>query len=104
VTVVEYFKCGEKGHKYRECPLWKQMKKTAYVAMPQKVQQERRPARPIREKAQEGEKRLRRVEDEIAHVAKPQEAQQGWKRSSIEELRKRAEEHCRKGVPEEAQS
>jgi len=24
---VEYFKCREKGHKYRECPLWKREKK-----------------------------------------------------------------------------
>ena len=35
-------------------------------------------------------------------MAKPQEAQQGWRRSSVEELRKRAEEHCERGVPEEA--
>jgi len=75
---VECFKCGEKGHKCRECPLWKQMKKTAYVVMPQKAQQERRLAYPIREKVQEGEKRLRRVEeDEVAYMAKPREAQQG---------------------------
>jgi len=31
------------------------------------------------------------------------EAQQEWKRSSMEELRKRAEEHCGEGIPEEAQ-
>jgi len=29
--------------------------------------------------------------------------QQGWRRSSVEELRKRAEEHCGKGIPEETQ-
>ena len=29
-------------------------------------------------------------------------AQQEWRRSSVAELRKRAEEHCSKGVPEEA--
>ena len=23
VAVVECFKCGKEGHKYRECPLWK---------------------------------------------------------------------------------
>ena len=62
--MVEYFKCGEKGHKYRECPLWKQMKKTAYVAMPQKVQQKRRPARPVRGEVQE--RKLRKVEQEEA--------------------------------------
>jgi len=42
---VEYFKCGKKGHKCRECPLWKEEKKLqvvegiAHVAMPQKAQQ-----------------------------------------------------------------
>jgi len=101
---VECFKCREEGHKCRECLLWKQMKKAAHVAVPQKVQQKRRLARPIREKVQEGEKRLRRVEEDgAACVAKPREVQQGWKRSSVEELRKRAEEHCEKGIPEEAQ-
>jgi len=25
--VVECFKCGEKGHKCRECPLWEKSKK-----------------------------------------------------------------------------
>ena len=46
---------------------------------------------------------MRRVEkEEAACVAKPREVQQGW-RSSVEELRKRAEEHCEKGMPEEAQ-
>ena len=40
--------------------------------MPQKAQQERRPARPIREKVQEGEKRLRRVEEDgVACMTKP---------------------------------
>jgi len=40
---VECFKCGEKGHKCRECPLWKGGKKlrvveeTVCVAMSQKV-------------------------------------------------------------------
>jgi len=65
-------------------------------------QEERKPACSIREKVQEGEKRLRRIEEEkAAHPAKG-EAQQEWRRSSIEELRKKAEEHCRKGVPREA--
>ena len=42
---VECFKCGEKGHKCRECPIWKgekklrMVEKAACVAMPQKVQQ-----------------------------------------------------------------
>jgi len=39
-------------------------------------QEERRPAHPIREKAQKGEKRLRRVEEkEAACMARPREAQ-----------------------------
>ena len=41
---VECFKCGEKGHKCREYPLWKGKKlrvveEVVHVAMPQKVQQ-----------------------------------------------------------------
>ena len=37
-------------------------------------------------------------------MAKPREVQQEeWRRSSVEELRKRAEEHCGKGVLEKAQ-
>ena len=45
VVEVKCFKCGEKGHKYRECPLWKEKKKlqvaeeAVHVAMPQKAQQ-----------------------------------------------------------------
>ena len=45
IIEVEYFKCGEKGHKCRECPLWEGGKKlqvveeAACVAMPQKAQQ-----------------------------------------------------------------
>ena len=30
-------------------------------------------------------------------------AQEGWRKSSMEKLRKKAEEHCGKGVLEEAQ-
>jgi len=41
------------------------------VARPQKAQQEKRPARPVRGKAQEGERRLRRVEgSEMAYSTK----------------------------------
>jgi len=42
---VECFRCREKGHKYRECPLWKGEKKLqvvekmACMAMLQKAQQ-----------------------------------------------------------------
>ena len=104
IVVVECFKCGEKGHKCRECPLWEKKERVARVAKSQKVHQQKRPVCSIKGKAQEEERRLRRVEEkEVACVAKPREAQQGWKRSSVEELRKRAKEHYGRGVPEEAQ-
>jgi len=77
-VVVRCFKCGEEGHKYRECPLWK--KKVKKMACPdggKAHQEERRPARPIREKAQEGEKRLRRMEEEKAARPAKGEVQQG---------------------------
>jgi len=106
-VVVKCFKCGEERHKCRKCPVWirrKNEERAACVARPQKVQQEKRPAHPVKGKAQEGERRLRRVEGRgAARVAKPREAQQEeWRKSSEEVLRKRAEEHCGKGVPEEA--
>jgi len=101
-VAVKCFKCGEEGHKYRECPLWE--RKVKRVACPKKGKThpgERRLACPIREKAQEGEKRLRRVEEGKVACPVQGEAQQGGKRSSIEELRKKAEEHCGKGIPRE---
>jgi len=102
-VVVRCFKCGKEGHKCRGCSQWE--KKVKRVARPdggKAHQEEKKPARPIREKAQEGEKRLRRMEEEkAAHPAKGK-VQQGWRRSSIEELRKKAEEHCGKGIPREA--
>jgi len=59
VSIVEEGKGGEE-------------ERVVHVAKPQKAQQKRGPARPIREKAQEGKKKLRRVEEkEAAHVAKP---------------------------------
>ena len=45
IVKVECFKCGEKGHKCRECSIWKgekklrMVEKVACVAMPQKAQQ-----------------------------------------------------------------
>ena len=52
---------------------------------------------------QEKERRMRRVEGrEAAHVAEPREAQQEWRRSLVAELRRRAEEHCGKRIPEKA--
>ena len=68
---VECFKCGEKGHKCRECPLWVKKEKVVCVVRLQKVQQEKRPVCPIRGKVQEEEKRLRKVEgSEAARPAK----------------------------------
>jgi len=76
--------------------------KMAYVARPQKVQQEEKPACPVRGKVQEKKKRLRRAEkEEAVCVATPQEAQQEkWKRSLVEELRRKAKEHCGKEILE----
>jgi len=73
---VKCFKCGEEGHKCRMCP-----------------KKEKRVARPEKGKAQEEEKAARPIR---------REAQQEWRRSSMEELRKRAEEHCGEGVLREA--
>ena len=99
-TVV--VRCREEGHKCRECPLReKKMKRVVHPNEGKAHQEERRPVCPIREKAQEGEKRLRRMEEEkVARLVKG-EAQQEWRGSSIEELRKKAEEHCGKSVPRE---
>jgi len=81
--VVECFKCGEKGHKCKECPLWRKMKEEkrlrriveeeiACVVRPQKVQQKGKLACPIREEAQEAERKLRRVEEsKAACMTKP---------------------------------
>jgi len=92
MVVVRCFKCGKEGHKCRECPLWeKKVKRVAHPNRGKAHQQERRPAHPIREKAQEGEKRLRRIEEEKAACPVKGEVQQEWRRSSWEELRKRAE-------------
>ena len=104
VVGAECFKCGKQEYKCRECPLWE--KKAKRVARPdgRKAHQEkRRPAHSIREKAQEGGKRLRRIEEEKAVHPIKGETQQEWRRSLMEELRKRAEEHCGKGILEEAQ-
>jgi len=67
VVEVECFKCGEKEHKCRECPLWKRV---VHLTKPQKIHQQKEPACSVKGKAQE--RRLRRVEKEKAvHVAKP---------------------------------
>jgi len=64
LAVVKCFKCGKKGHKCRECPLWKKTKK---------------------------ERKLRRVEEEkVAHMTRPQKAQQEGK--LVRPTRKEAQE------------
>jgi len=103
ILEVKCFRCGDKGHKCRECPLWK--RKLKRVARPdggKAHQEKRRLVRPTRGKAQGGEKRLRRMEKEKGARPVKREAQQEWRRSSMEELRKKAEEHCGKGIPREA--
>jgi len=88
VVEVECFKYGEKGHKCRECPLWVRKKKPACL---------------VKKKVQEKERKLKRAEgSKAAYMAEPQEVQQGWKRSSIEELRKRTKKHYSKIVSQEA--
>jgi len=59
---------------------------------------------PVKAKVQEKERRLRRVEKrEAVCMAKPREAQQEWRKSSMKELRKRVEKHCGKDIPKETQ-
>jgi len=103
---VRCFKCGEEGHKCRECPLWqKQARVVRLVGEKAHQQEERKLAHLKRGKVQEcGKKRgVRKIEEEkTASPARGEAQQEEWKRSSIEELRKKAEEHCGKRVPQEA--
>jgi len=103
MAVVKCFRCGGEGHKCRECPQKEKKEYKVVRSYKGKAHQERKLVRLTRGKAQEcREKEVRRVE-EGGRAARPVkgEAQQGWWRSSTEELRKRAEKHCGKGVPEE---
>jgi len=77
MVVVRCFKCEGEGHKCRECPLWE--RKVKRVARPRERkahQGERRPAHPVREEAQGGERRLRRMEEEKTARSVKGEAQQ----------------------------
>jgi len=58
---VEYYKCGEEGHKYKKCLLWRR-----------KEPVERKLVHPVKEKAQKTERKTRKTEeDKAACVAKP---------------------------------
>jgi len=102
----KYGNSSKEGHKYKECPLWqKQARVVCLVREKAHQQEERKPAHPERGKVQKrGKKReVRRMEEEKAVCpARGEVQQEEWKRSSIEELRKRAEEHCSKRVLQEA--
>jgi len=103
---VRCFKCRKEKHKCRECPLWqKQARVVCPVGEKAHQQEERKPVCLEREKAQEcGKKRkVRRIEKEkVVCPTRGEVQKKEWKRSSIEELRKRAEEHCGKRIPQEA--
>jgi len=65
VVDVRCFKYREEGHKCRKCPQReKKMKRVAHPEQGKVYQGKRGLACPIREKAQEGERRLRRAEEE----------------------------------------
>jgi len=55
VIVVECFKCGEQGHKCKECPLWEKMRKEKRL----RREEEERAVHPIREKVQKAEMKLK---------------------------------------------
>jgi len=55
-VVVRCFKCGEKGHKCRECPLWEKKAKRVACSDGRKAHQE--------------ERRLRRVEEKVVCPSK----------------------------------
>ena len=72
VVEVKCYKCGEMRHKYREYLLWKRKEEVIYAAKLQKAHQQKELACPIKGKAQKGERRLKRAEEEEAvHVTKP---------------------------------
>jgi len=68
MAAVKCFRCGEEGHKCRECPLWRKKEKEV-----------ERVTCPVQGKVHQQEKRkLKRVEEEeAACMAKPRKVQQG---------------------------
>jgi len=85
-AVVKCFRCGEEGHKCRVCS-----------------KKEKRVVCPREGKAHQEEKKLRKVEESEAARPIRGEAQQEWRRSSWEVLRKRAEWYYRPIVPQDAE-
>jgi len=74
VIEVKCFKYGEKRHKCKEYLLWVRKENAVHRARSQKVQQEEKLAYPVKGKAQEKKRRLRRVEKrEAAYMTEPQE-------------------------------
>jgi len=69
---VECFKYGEKGHKCRECPLWK------------------------------GEKKLQVVEEAACVAMLQKAQQKEWRRSLAHILQQKVQEHYGEGIPDEA--
>jgi len=101
MAVVKCFKCGEEGHKCRECPQWERKEKRVVCPREGKAHQanEEKPACLERGKAQE----VRRVEEgEAVRPVKGKVQQEEWKRSLWEMLRKRAEWYCGPTVPQDA--
>jgi len=69
---VECFKYGEKGHKCRECPLWK------------------------------GKRKMQVVEEAACVVMSQKVQQKEWRRSLVYVLRQKVQEHCGEGISDEA--
>ena len=72
VERVVCFKCGEEGHKCRECPLWK------------------------------GGKKLRVVEEAACVARPQKAQQKEWRRSPAHILQQKAQEYCKEGILDEA--
>jgi len=80
MVAVKCFKCGEEGHKCRECPLWeRKAKRVAHPNERKAHQGKRKLAHLKRGKAQENrkERQMRRVEEEKTASPEQGKTQQG---------------------------